>query len=170
MSRSLAIRRNQVRPRTPWPWRTRSASNNYTAISAGPATAGSTNWRRRKRGSDRRRRQNPLLRRILLLFRSQRRVPISALNLQGILAAGGGAETPLRRNPLFLPLLPANPAGGSGDVSKILPALGVCALLHRLDLLFYWLKSGGEHGSGQLGYVLAIADRGFDPFLDQPLL
>src|SRR5208337_1036203 len=51
MSRSLAIRRNQVRPGIPWPWRTKSASNNYTAISAGPATVGSTNRRWRKRDS-----------------------------------------------------------------------------------------------------------------------
>jgi hypothetical protein len=40
-----------------------------------------------------------------------------------ILAAGGAAETPVWRNPLFLPLLPANPAGGSGDSSQIHPAL-----------------------------------------------
>jgi len=50
------------------------------------------------------------------------------------------------------------------------PDLGVCGLLHRLDLLFDWLESGGEHSSGQLGYVVAIADGGFDALLDQLLL
>jgi hypothetical protein len=34
--------------------------------------------------------------------------------------------------------------------------------LHRLDLLFHWLESGSEHGGGQLGYVAAIADSGFN--------
>ncbi len=28
-----------------------------------------------------------------------------------------------------------------------------------VDLLFHWLKSGGEHGRGQLGYVLATSRR-----------
>jgi len=36
--------------------------------------------------------------------------------------------------------------------------LNLCALLHRLDLLFHWLESGSEHGGGQLGNVLAVAD------------
>ena len=48
--------------------------------------------------------------------------------------------------------------------------LGVCGPLHRLDLLFHWLESGSEHSSGQLGYVVAIADSGFDALLDQLLL
>src|SRR5271166_2700019 len=48
--------------------------------------------------------------------------------------------------------------------------LGLRGLLHRLDLFFYRLESGSEHGSGQLGNVLAIADSGFNPFFDQPLL
>jgi hypothetical protein len=48
--------------------------------------------------------------------------------------------------------------------------LGVRGPLHGLDALLDRLKSGSEHGCGQLGYALAIADSGFDPFLDQPLL
>ena len=48
--------------------------------------------------------------------------------------------------------------------------LGPGGLLQRLDLLFHRLESGSEHGSGQLGNVLAIADSGFNPFFDQPLL
>jgi len=43
-------------------------------------------------------------------------------------------------------------------------------LLHRLDLLLHRLESRSEHGSGQLGNVLAITHRGVDPILDQPLL
>jgi len=43
-------------------------------------------------------------------------------------------------------------------------------LLHRLDLLLHRLESRSEHGSSQLGNVLAIADRGVDAILDQPLL
>jgi hypothetical protein len=39
-----------------------------------------------------------------------------------------------------------------------------------LCLFLCRLKSGSEHGSGQLGYLLAVADSGFNPFLDQPLL
>ena len=38
------------------------------------------------------------------------------------------------------------------------------------DALLDRLKSRSEHGSGQLGYALAIADGGLDSFLDQPLL
>ena len=38
------------------------------------------------------------------------------------------------------------------------------------ELLLYWLESGSENGGGQLGYVPAVADSGFNPFLDQPLL
>jgi hypothetical protein len=48
--------------------------------------------------------------------------------------------------------------------------LGVRGVLHGLDALLDRLKSCGEHGCGQLGYALAIADGGFDPLLDQPLL
>jgi hypothetical protein len=48
--------------------------------------------------------------------------------------------------------------------------LGPRGVLHRLDLLFHGLEGGSEHGCGQLGYALAIADGGFDPLLDQPLL
>jgi hypothetical protein len=48
--------------------------------------------------------------------------------------------------------------------------LGVRAVLHGLDALLDWLKSRSEHGGGQLGDALAIADSGFDPFLDQLLL
>src|SRR5271165_3550044 len=40
---------------------------------------------------------------------------------------------------------------------------GLRALLHRLDPLFHGLESCGEYGGGQLGYVLAIADSGFNP-------
>jgi hypothetical protein len=39
-----------------------------------------------------------------------------------------------------------------------------------LRLFLCRLKSGSEHGGGQLGYLLAVADSGFNPFLDQPLL
>ena len=42
--------------------------------------------------------------------------------------------------------------------------------LHRLDLLLHRLESRGEHGSSQLGNVLAITDGGVDAILDQPLL
>src|SRR5690349_19381080 len=49
-------------------------------------------------------------------------------------------------------------------------ALGARGVLHGLDALLDRLKSRSEHGSGQLGYALAIADSGFDPFLDKPLL
>ena len=38
------------------------------------------------------------------------------------------------------------------------------------DLLFHGLESCGEYGRGQLGYVLAVFDSRFNPFLDQPLL
>ena len=48
--------------------------------------------------------------------------------------------------------------------------LGLRGLLHRLDLLFHWLESGGEYSCGQLGYVLGIADGGFNPLFNQPLL
>ncbi len=48
--------------------------------------------------------------------------------------------------------------------------LGVRGVLHGLDALLDRLKSRSEHGGGQLGYALAIADGGFDPLLDQPLL
>ena len=48
--------------------------------------------------------------------------------------------------------------------------LDLRGLLRRLDLLFHRLESGGEHGSGQLGYLAAIADSGFDAVLDQLLL
>ena len=48
--------------------------------------------------------------------------------------------------------------------------LGLRCPLHRLDLLFHWLESGSEHGGGQLGYVAAIADSGFNALLDEPLL
>jgi hypothetical protein len=51
-----------------------------------------------------------------------------------------------------------------------LERLGVRGVLHGLDALLDRLKSCGEHGCGQLGYALAIADGGFDPLLDQPLL
>src|ERR1700722_19035758 len=50
------------------------------------------------------------------------------------------------------------------------PPLDVRGLVRRLDLLFHWLESGSEHGSGQLGYMAAIADSGFDAVLDQLLL
>jgi hypothetical protein len=43
----------------------------------------------------------------------------------------------------------------------------VCGLLHRLDLLLHWLESGSEYSGGQLGYVVATADSGFDALLDQ---
>ena len=48
--------------------------------------------------------------------------------------------------------------------------LGVRGVLHGLDALLDRLKCRSEHGCGQLGNALAIADSGFDPFLDQPLL
>ena len=48
--------------------------------------------------------------------------------------------------------------------------LGLRGLLHRLDLPLHRLESGSEHGGGQLGYVLAVADSGLNAFLDQPLL
>src|ERR1700722_18292202 len=48
--------------------------------------------------------------------------------------------------------------------------LGVRGVLHSLDALLDRLESRSEHGCGQLRYALAIADSGFDPFLDQPLL
>ena len=48
--------------------------------------------------------------------------------------------------------------------------LRVRGVLHGLDALLDWLESRREHGGGQLGYALAVADSGFDPFLDQPLL
>ena len=48
--------------------------------------------------------------------------------------------------------------------------LGLGGLLHRLDLLFHWLEGGSEHGGGQLGDVRAVADSGFNPSFDQPLL
>jgi hypothetical protein len=46
----------------------------------------------------------------------------------------------------------------------------VRSVLHGFDALLDRLKSRSEHGCGQLGYALAIADGGFDPLLDQPLL
>ena len=49
-------------------------------------------------------------------------------------------------------------------------ALGVRGVLHGPDALLDRLKSCSEHGGGQVGYALAIAESGFDPFLDQPLL
>jgi len=45
-------------------------------------------------------------------------------------------------------------------------ALGVRGVLHSPDALHDRLESRREHGGGQLGYALAIADSGFDPFLD----
>jgi hypothetical protein len=48
--------------------------------------------------------------------------------------------------------------------------LRVRGVLHGLNALLDWLKCRSEHGCGQLGNALAIADSGFDPFLDQPLL
>jgi hypothetical protein len=57
---------------------------------------------------------------------------------------------------------------GSADCSS--RDLDLRGLLRRLDLLFHGLESGSEHGSGQLGYVAAIADSGFDAVLDQLLL
>ena len=48
--------------------------------------------------------------------------------------------------------------------------LGVRGVLHGHDALLHRLKSRSEHGCCQLDYALAIADSGFDPFLDQPLL
>src|ERR1700691_1625584 len=50
------------------------------------------------------------------------------------------------------------------------PDLDLRGLVRCLDLLFHWLESGSEHGCGQLGYVAAIADSGFDAVLDQLLL
>jgi len=43
-------------------------------------------------------------------------------------------------------------------------------LLHRLHLLLHRLESRVEHGSSQLGNLLAITDSGFDSIHDQPLL
>ena len=54
--------------------------------------------------------------------------------------------------------------------NAFLIGLGLGGLLYRLDLLFHWLEGGSEDGGGQLGNVPAIADSGFNPFLDQPLL
>src|SRR5208282_4170789 len=54
--------------------------------------------------------------------------------------------------------------------SSLVGCLGPRGLLHRLDLFFHGLESGSEHGGRQLGDVLAIADSGFNPFFDQPLL
>ncbi len=51
-----------------------------------------------------------LLRRILPLFRPQRWFPLSALNLQAFRPREARRRRPVWRNPLFLPLLPANPA------------------------------------------------------------
>jgi hypothetical protein len=48
--------------------------------------------------------------------------------------------------------------------------LRVRGVLHGLNALLDWLKCRSEHGSGQLGNALAIADSGFDTFLDQPLV
>ena len=48
--------------------------------------------------------------------------------------------------------------------------LGMRGVLHGHDALLDRLKSRSEHGCGQFGYALAIANSGFDPFLDQPLL
>ena len=48
--------------------------------------------------------------------------------------------------------------------------LGVRGVLHSLDALLDRLESRSEHGGSQLGYASAVADSGFDPFLDQPLL
>jgi hypothetical protein len=49
-------------------------------------------------------------------------------------------------------------------------ALGVRGVLHSPDALHDRLESRREHGGGQFGYALAIADSGFDAFLDQPPL
>ena len=54
-------------------------------------------------------------------------------------------------------------AEGAGKMT----GLGLRGLLDRLDLLLHWLERGREYGLGQLGYVPAIADSGFNPFFDQ---
>jgi hypothetical protein len=56
------------------------------------------------------------------------------------------------------------------NLRRLKDGLGPRGFLHRLDLLFHGLESCREYGRGQLGNVLAIADSGRDPFLDQPLL
>src|SRR5208337_4372638 len=55
--------------------------------------------------------RNPLFRRISPLFRLQRRFSVNTLNLQGLWRQKLRRTRPVWRNPLFLPLLPANPAG-----------------------------------------------------------
>ena len=65
--------------------------------------------------------------------------------------------------PLAIKAASAHPRTTSLDA----PDLDLRGLLRRLDLLFHRLESGGEHGSGQLGYLAAIADGGFDAVLDQ---
>jgi len=50
------------------------------------------------------------------------------------------------------------------NLRRLEDGLGPRGFLHRLDLLFHGLESCGEYGPGQLGYVLAIADSGCDPF------
>ena len=47
--------------------------------------------------------------------------------------------------------------------------LGVRGVLHGLDALLDRLKSCSEHGCGQLGYALAIADGGFEPTMPSRL-
>ena len=59
---------------------------------------------------------------------------------------------------------------GPGLANSGEAALGMRGVLHGLNALLDRLKSGREHGCGQLGYALAIAHSGFDSFLDQPLL
>src|SRR5208337_718516 len=55
--------------------------------------------------------RNPLFRRISPLFRLQRRFSVNTLNLQQFWREELRRTRPVWRNPLFLPLLPANPAG-----------------------------------------------------------
>jgi hypothetical protein len=78
----------------------------------------------------RRRRQNPLLRRIVPLFRPQWSFPINSLSLQAFWPREAQRRRLVWQNPLFLPLLPANPAGGSVDSTKIHPALARLAFAH----------------------------------------
>src|SRR5208282_461304 len=55
--------------------------------------------------------RNPLFRRISPLFRLQRRFSVNTLNLRQFWREELRRTRPVWRNPLFLPLLPANPAG-----------------------------------------------------------
>jgi hypothetical protein len=74
---------------------------------------------------------------------------------------------------ILVPWLKTHAAGSRGPhpaAGANRTRLGMCGVLNSLDAPLDRLKSGSEHGGGQVGYALAIADSGFDPFRDQPLL